>query len=113
MYSSSNVHGVNILNSINNLNSIINNDVSTININASDKMNFIVNNTQLTQINVSGLNVFHDAEETLFPYNYDGFYNVGDRFNTLFHVLEDNPECVINFDATRNTVIMLYFVYYY
>ena len=43
--SSLNVQGVNILNSINNLNSIINNDVSTININASDKINFIVNNT--------------------------------------------------------------------
>jgi len=105
IYNSLNVQGVNILNSINNLNSIINNDVSTININASDKINFIVNNTQLTQINISGLSVFHNARETIFPYNYDGYYNVGDRFNKLFHVMEDSPECIINFDATHNTVI--------
>jgi hypothetical protein len=74
---------------------IINNDVSTININASDRIKYIVNNIQLTQIIVSGLSVFHDARETIFPYNYDGFYNVGDRFNKLFHVMEDNPESII------------------
>ncbi len=72
IYSSLNVQGVNMLNSINNLNSIIDNDVSTINIDASDKINFIVNNTQLTQINTSGLSVFHEARETILPYNYDG-----------------------------------------
>jgi hypothetical protein len=54
IYSSLNVQGVNILNSTNNLNSIINDDVSPINMNASDKIQFIVNNTQLTQINISG-----------------------------------------------------------
>ena len=58
IYNSLNVQDVNILNSINNLNSIINKDVSTININASDKINFIVNNTQLTQINISGFKCF-------------------------------------------------------
>ncbi len=41
----------------------------------------------------------------IFPYNYDGFYNIGDRFNKLFHVMEDNPECKINFDVTYSTVI--------
>jgi hypothetical protein len=43
-----NVQGVNVLNSINNLNNIINNDSSTININASNIINFNVDNTQLT-----------------------------------------------------------------
>jgi hypothetical protein len=42
IYNSLNIQGVNILNSINNLNSIINKDVSTININASDKINLLL-----------------------------------------------------------------------
>ncbi len=43
-------------------------------------MNFNVNNTQLTKIDTTGLSVFHTALET-FPYNYGGWYNIGDRFN--------------------------------
>jgi hypothetical protein len=43
----------------------------------------------------------------MFPYSYDGYYNVGDRCNKLFHVMEDHPECIINFDATHNTVIRI------
>ncbi len=66
---------------------------------------FIVYNTKSTQINISGLSVFHDARETIFPYKYAGWYNIGDRFNKLFHVMEDNPECIINFEATHNTVV--------
>ena len=42
IYNSLNVQGVNILNSINNLNSIINKDASTININASDKKKLLL-----------------------------------------------------------------------
>ena len=40
LYNSLNVQGVNILNSINNLNNIINNNSSTLNINASNLINF-------------------------------------------------------------------------
>ncbi len=49
LYNSFNVQGVNILNSINNLNNIIDNNSSTLNINASNIINFKVNNTQLTK----------------------------------------------------------------
>ena len=105
LYNSLNVQGVNILNSINNLNSIINNDSSNININASNNIFFNVNNTQFTKIDSSGLSVFHAARETIFPYNYEGWYNIGDRLNKLYHVMEDSPDNIINFDATHNTVI--------
>ena len=102
-----NVQGVNILNSINSLNSIINNNSSAININASNTINFIVNNTQVTKIDTTGLSVFHAARDTIFPYNYAGWYNVGDRLNKLYHVMEDSPENIIKFDATHNTVIRI------
>ncbi len=69
LYNSLNVQGVTILNCINNLNSIINSNSSTVNINAPDNINFNVNNTQLTLINVTGLSVFHPVKVT-FPYNY-------------------------------------------
>jgi len=105
LYNSLNVQGVNILNSINNLNSIINNDSSNININASNNIFFNVNNTQFTKIDSSGLSVFHAARETIFPYNYEGWYNIGDRLNKLYHVMEDSPDNIINFDTTHNTVI--------
>ena len=104
LYNSLNVQGVNILNSINNLNNIINNNSSTVNINASNLINFNVNNTQLTKIDTTGLSIFHDALGT-FPYNYEGWYNIGDRFNKLFHVMSDTPHSIINYDATHNTVI--------
>ncbi len=74
-----NVQGVNILNSINNLNNNNNNNSSTININAADRINFNVNNTQLTKIDTPGLSIYHPALETS-PYNSDGWYNIGDRF---------------------------------
>jgi len=50
LYNSFNVQGVNILNSINNLNSVINNNVSTLNINASKYINFNINDPQSTQV---------------------------------------------------------------
>ncbi len=82
IYSSLNVQGVNILNSINNLSSIINSNSSAININESNTINFIIdNNTQLTKIDIIGLSVFHAARDTIFPYNYAGWYNV--RFGQI------------------------------
>ncbi len=78
-----NVQGGNILNSINNLNNIINNDSTTININASNRINFNINNTQLTKIDTTGLSIYHPALET-FPYNYGGWYNIGDDLINYF-----------------------------
>jgi hypothetical protein len=101
-----NVQGVDVLNSINNFNNNINNDSSTININASNLINFNVYNTQLTKLDTTGLSIYHPALET-FPYNYDGWYNIGDRFNKLFHVMSDTPHSIINYDATHNTVIRI------
>jgi hypothetical protein len=101
-----NIQGVNILNSINNLNNIIKNDSSTININASNIINFNVYNTQLTKIDTTGLCIYHPALE-IFPYKYAGWYDIGDRFNKLFHVMSDSPHSIINYDATHNTVIRI------
>jgi hypothetical protein len=84
-------------------NNIANNS-PTVNISTSIIMNFNVNNTQLTKLDTTGLNDFHTALET-FPYIYGGWYNVGDRFNKLFHVMSDTPQNIINYDATHNTVI--------
>ena len=106
LYNSLNVQGVNILNSINNLNNIINNNSSTVHINASNLINFNVNNTQLTKIDTTGLSIFHDALGT-FPYNYEGWYNIGDRFNKLYHVMSDSPNAIINYDTTHNTIIRI------
>jgi hypothetical protein len=54
------------LNSINNSNIINDNDLSTMNINASNRINFNVNSTQLTEIDATGLSINHPALET-FP----------------------------------------------
>ncbi len=53
-----NVQGLNILNSIHNLNNIIDNDSSTININAANRINFKVNNIQPTNIDTTGLSFY-------------------------------------------------------
>jgi hypothetical protein len=63
-----NVQGVDILNSINNLNNMISNDSSTTNINASNRIIFNFNNIQLTKIDTTGLVIYHPVLET-FPYN--------------------------------------------
>jgi hypothetical protein len=69
-----NVQDVNILKSIHYLNNIIKNDSSTIKINAAYRINFNVNNIQLTKIDTTFLVIYHPALETI-PYNYDGWYN--------------------------------------
>jgi hypothetical protein len=85
LYNSLNVQGINILNSINNLNNIINNN-SSLNINASNIINFEVNSTQLTKIDTTGSSIYHPTLET-FPYNYGGWYNIGDRFLINYFML--------------------------
>ena len=50
LFYSSNVQDVNVVNSINILNNFTSNDLSILNIDASKNVEFMVNNTQLTQI---------------------------------------------------------------
>jgi hypothetical protein len=76
------------------------------NINAANRINFNVNNIQLTKIDTPGLSIYHPALET-FPYNYDGWYNIRNRFNKLFHVMSSTPHSIINYDATHTTVIRI------
>jgi len=99
------VSGLNVLQTFNNINGYIGTSISGLNITSNSIINFNVG-TQLTVINLSGLSVFHDVYET-FPYNYAGWYNVGDRLNNLYHVMADSPVNIINFDATHNTVIRI------
>jgi len=99
------VSGLNVLQTFNNINGYIGTSISGLNITSNSSINFNVG-TQLTVINLSGLSVFHDVYET-FPYNYAGWYNVGDRLNNLYHVMADSPVNIINFDATHNTVIRI------
>ncbi len=93
-----------ILNSINDLNNIINDESSRRNRNAANIIIFNVNDIQLTKINTTGLMIHLPALET-FPYNYDGWYKVGDIFNKLFHVMSDTPHSIIKSIATHNAVI--------
>ena len=95
------VSGLNVLQTFNDINGYIGASISGLNITSNSSINFNVG-TQLTVINLSGLSVFHKALET-FPYNYAGWYNVGDRLNNLYHVMADSPVNIINFDATHNT----------
>ncbi len=62
--------------------------------NASNRICFNVNNTT-TKIDATGLSIYHPVLET-FPFNYAGWYNVGDRFHELFHVMSDSPDSIIN-----------------
>ena len=77
------VSGLNVLQTFNNINGYIGTSISGLNITSNSSINFNVG-TQLTVINLSGLSDFHQALET-FPYNYAGWYNVGDRLNNLYH----------------------------
>jgi hypothetical protein len=72
---------------------------------ASNRINFNVNNTQLTKIDTLGLSIHHHAFE-IFPFNA-GWYNVVDRTNKLFHIMSDSPDNIINHDAIHNTVIRI------
>ena len=87
------------------MNTFVGSTSSSLNITGSTNINFNVG-TQLTTINISGLSVFHNAYE-IFPFNYDGWYNVADRLNNLYHVMSDTPANIINFDTTHNTVIRI------
>ena len=57
--SSLTVSGVNILSSLNNINSFAGSTLSSLNITGTTQINFNASSTNLTNINSIGLNVFH------------------------------------------------------
>ena len=110
--SSLTVSGTNVLSSLGNINSnlininsFIGSTSSSLNITGTTNISFNVG-TQLTTINLSGLSVFHEETST-FPYAPTTWYNVSDRLDKLFQCMSDNPDCIINFDATHNTIIRI------
>ena len=80
IFSSLSVSGINILSSINNLNSFIGTSISGLNITGSSKISFYAGSSALTYIDQTGLNVFHTGRTT-FPFSYDGWYNIQDRLD--------------------------------
>ena len=44
---------------------------------------------------------------TTFPFSYDGYYNVRERFDNLRHVFLDSPDPVIKYDDDHNTIIKI------
>ena len=107
------VSGVNILSSINNLNSNVNNlnsyigtSNSSLSITGTTQINFNAGGMNLTNINSTGLNVYHTAM-TDFPFNYSGYYNVRERFDNLRHVFLDAADPMIKYDGDHNTIIKI------
>ena len=107
------VAGNNILSSlstlntnINNVNNFIGSTSSSLNITASTQINFNVSSYSLTNINISGLNVFSSGRTT-FPFSYPGWYNVSNRLDQLYYVMQDTPNSIIKYDADNNTVIKI------
>ena len=61
---------------------------SSLNVTASTHINFNVSPYSLTKINASGLNVFSWGRNT-FPFSYPGCYNVSNRLDQLYYVMQD------------------------
>jgi len=113
IFSSLSVSGINILSSINNLNtsvSSLNGYIGTspsgLNITGSTKISFYVGSSALTYIDQTGLNIFHTGRTT-FPFSYDGYYNIRDRLDQLYFVMQDTPNSIIKYDNDNNTVIKI------
>ena len=113
IFSSLSVSGINILSSINNLNtsvSSLNGYIGTspsgLNITGSTKISFYVGSSALTYIDQTGLNIFHTGRTT-FPFSYDGYYNIRDRLDQLYFVMQDTPDSIIKYDNDNNTVIKI------
>ena len=81
MFSSLYVSGINIISSINTINSFIGTSNSSLNITGTTQINFNAGSTSLSYINVSGLNVFHPMNPDIFPYSDAGWYNVSECVN--------------------------------
>ena len=108
--SSLSVSGVNILSSINNLNTSVSNlngyigtSPSGLNITGSTKISFYVGSSALTYIDQTGLNIFHTGRTT-FPFSYDGYYNIRDRLDQLYFVMQDTPNSIITVSYTHLTL---------
>ena len=113
IFSSLFVSGVSIIDSINNLNSKVGNlnsfigtSNSSLNITGTTQINFNAGGMNLTNINSTGLSVFHTGM-TVFPFSYSGYYNVRERFDNLRHVFLDAADPVIKYDADNNTIIKI------
>ena len=107
------VSGINILSSINNLNSRFSNlntyigtSNSSLNITGTTQINFNAGGMDLTNIDSTGLNVYH-TRVTEFPLNESGYYNVRERLDNLRHVYLDAYNPIIKYDADNNTVIKI------
>ena len=75
IFSSLYVSGVNVLSSINNINSFIGTSNSSLNITGATKITFNAGGLASTYVDSSGVNIFHTGMTT-FPFSYDGYYNV-------------------------------------
>ena len=106
------VSGINILSSINNTNSFIGPSNSSLNITGTTKITFNAGGLASTYVDSSGVNIFHTGM-TVFPFSYDGYYNVRERFDNLRHVFLDAADPMIKYDGDHNTVIKINEADYY
>jgi len=106
IFSSLYVSGVNVLASINNTNSYIGPSNSSLNITGTTKITFNAGGLASTYVDSSGVNIFHTGM-TVFPFSYDGYYNIRERLDNLRHVFLDAADPMIKYDADHNTVIKI------
>ena len=88
------------------MNSSIGPSNSSLNITGTTKITFNAGGLASTYVDSSGVNIFHTGMTT-FPFSYDGYYNVRDRFDNLRHVFLDSPDAIIKYDGDHNTVIKI------
>ena len=98
--------GVNVLSSIDNINKCIGPSNSALNITGTTNITFNAGGLASSYIDSSGLNLYHTGMTT-FPFSYDGYYNVRERFDNLRHVFLDSPDPVIKYDDDHNTIIKI------
>ena len=98
--------GVNVLSSIDNINKCIGPSNSALNITGTTNITFNAGGLASSYIDSSGLNLYHTGMTT-FPFSYDGYYNVRERFDNLRHVFLDSPDPIIKYDDDHNTIIKI------
>ena len=100
--SSLSVSGINILNSLSSVNNYIGSSTSSLNITGTSQINFNAGATSITTINLSGLSVFSNGRNE-FPRSFPGWYNISERLDNLYLVMQDTPLSIINYDQDYNT----------
>jgi hypothetical protein len=100
--SSLSVSGINILNSLSSVNNYIGSSTSSLNITGTSQINFNAGATCITTINLSGLSVFSNGRSE-FPRSFPGWYNISERLDNLYLVMQDTPLSIINYDQDYNT----------